>query len=144
MPIYSGEFRHALDPKNRVTIPSRWRRSEADEFYLMPDRTNRFLRAMPPAEFAAAVDRVTNNPQVSMSDRAVFLRHFYSSSQHMVVDKQGRLLIPEEHRARLDLRGEIVLSGARDTIEIWNAQTWDQAKTAEADTFNRVAELAGL
>ena len=34
--FYAGEFRHAIDEKNRITIPSRWRRKNAEEFILLP------------------------------------------------------------------------------------------------------------
>jgi MraZ protein len=143
-PIFSGEFRHGLDGKNRVTIPSRWRQSEADEFFLMPDRTNMFLRAMPPAQFRAVADKVANNPAVTEKDKAIFLRHFYSRSQHAVMDKQGRIVLPEEFCEKLHLRGEIVLVGAHDKFELWNREAWDAVAQMEAGTFDRVAELAGL
>jgi len=28
--FYAGEFRHAIDEKNRITIPSRWRRDKSE------------------------------------------------------------------------------------------------------------------
>lgn len=143
-PIFSGEFCHALDGKNRVTIPSRWRRGEADEFFLMADRTNSYLRVMPPAEFRAVGEKLVSDPAITPKDRQVFLRHFYSRSRHVVIDKQGRLVVPEELCQQLKLRGEIVLIGAHDTIEIWNSEAWNATKQAEAATFDRVAELVGL
>ncbi len=30
--FYAGEFRHFIDDKNRITIPSRWRRDRPEEF----------------------------------------------------------------------------------------------------------------
>ena len=30
--FYAGEFRHSIDEKNRITIPSRWRRNRPEEF----------------------------------------------------------------------------------------------------------------
>ncbi len=146
-PIFSGEVCHALDGKNRVTIPSRWRNGNADvadEFFLMPDRTGTFVRAMPPAQFSAAAERAAANPAVTAKDHAVFLRHFYSRSQHVAVDKQGRLLVPEEYCQKANLRGEIVLVGARDTFELWNKEAWEATKQNEQSTFDRIAELAGL
>ena len=48
LPIFSGEFRHALDDKNRITIPSRWRQGESDEFFVVPNPAKPCLTAMPP------------------------------------------------------------------------------------------------
>src|SRR5215475_3158804 len=50
--FYAGEFRHAIDEKNRITIPSRWRRDKAEEFILLPEATHQFLLVMSPKEFA--------------------------------------------------------------------------------------------
>ena len=33
--FYAGEFRHSIDEKNRITIPSRWRRDGAEEFVIL-------------------------------------------------------------------------------------------------------------
>lgn len=143
-PIFSGEFFHALDGKNRITIPSRWRSGEADEFFLMPDRTGAFLRVMPTAQFRAVGEKIANNPAITPKDRAIFLRQFYSRSRQVIADKQGRLVVPEEFCEQLNLRGEICLVGAHDTFELWNREAWDATKQAEAATFDRVADLIGL
>jgi MraZ protein len=143
-PIFSGEFCHALDGKNRITIPSRWRQGEADEFFLMTDRTETFLRAMPTAQFRAVGEKISSNPAITPKDRAVFLRQFYSRSKQAIADKQGRLVVPEEFCEQLKLRGEIFLVGAHDTFELWNRDAWAATKQVEAATFDRVADLIGL
>jgi MraZ protein len=143
-PIFSGEFCHALDPKNRVTIPAKWRSSEADEFYVRADSSGRFLRVMPPEQFRAVGDKLNANPSVSPKERAEFLRRFYSGSQQVVADKQGRMLVPEELGKALGLAGEAVLVGAFETFEIWNPETWEATKRAGEENYERVAELIGL
>jgi MraZ protein len=144
LPEFAGEFCHGLDSKNRITIPSRWRQSDADEFFLMPDRENKFLRAMPPGQFRAVADKVAADPTLSNSDRAVFMRHFYSRAQHASADKQGRLLLPEDYCKRLGLSGEVVLVGAHDRFEIWNKEVWKSTQETEAAIFGRALENAGL
>jgi len=89
--FYAGEFRHAIDEKNRLTIPSRWRRSDkAEEFILLPDSDNQFLIVLPPKEFDRMTANVENSPDVSARDRRVFLRQLHSRAQHGVDDKQRR------------------------------------------------------
>ena len=50
--FYAGEFRHAIDEKNRITIPSRWRREEGEEFIILPEPNHQFLLVMSQEEFA--------------------------------------------------------------------------------------------
>lgn len=143
-PIFSGEFRHALDSKKRVTVPARWRSSDADEFYLIEDRSRTFLKVMPPAQFKSVGEKAMENAAISPSDRAKFLRLFYSRAIQVVADKQGRMLVPENYGKPLGLEGEVVLVGAYETFEIWNAKTWEANKERESATYDQVAELLGL
>ncbi len=146
-PIFSGTEFPSLDAKNRVTIPARWRHPEEDqedEFFLMPDRKNQFLRAMPPMEFRAVAKRVEDDPQFSPEERVSFKRRFFAGSVQVVADKQGRMLIPEDFCKLLDLRGEVAFVGMNDTFEVWNKQRYLSAAPAEAGAFDRVAGLIGL
>ena len=143
-PIFSGEFCHALDPKNRVTIPAKWRASENDEFYVRADSSGRFLRVMPPEQFRAVGDKLNASSSISPKERAEFLRRFYSGSQHVVADKQGRMLVPDELGRALGLAGEVVLVGAFETFELWNPEAWVSTKRAGEENYEREAELIGL
>ena len=49
--VYAGEFRHAIDAKHRVTIPSRWRGEDGEEFFAVQDPAGSFLMILPPPEF---------------------------------------------------------------------------------------------
>lgn len=143
-PIFSGEFCHALDPKNRITIPSRWRRGLSDEFHLIPARKNAYLRAMPTAQFHAVGEKAISDLSIPANERTVFLRQFYSRAHHVVADKQGRLVIPEEFCTTINLRGEIVLIGVHQNIELWNRESWEATKQSEEATFDRISEMMGL
>ena len=143
-PIFSGRYDHALDNKNRITIPSRWRQTDSDEFFIMPDLTNSFLIVMPPAEFKSVGDQVSGNPAISPQEKRTFIRHFYAMAQHCSTDKQGRLLIPEEHCKQVALNGEVVLAGTDKRFEIWNPQRWNAAAEAGKSTCEKVANVVGL
>src|SRR5256885_13946812 len=80
--LYAGEFRHSIDDKNRITIPSRWRRGRPEEFILLPEATHQFLIVMPPSEFSKMSSAAEINQTVAARDRRVFLRHLHSRAQH--------------------------------------------------------------
>lgn len=143
--VYAGEFRHAVDAKNRVTIPSRWRGGdEGEEFFAVPDPAGNFLMIMPPAEFNRVKSDVEANTAIPAADRRKFIRRFYSTAQLVAADKQGRVLLPEEHCRRLGLEGEVVLIGTHSRMEIWNTERWAAATADEDDAFRRVAGAVGL
>jgi len=75
--FYAGEFRHSIDDKNRITIPSRWRRDRPEEFILLPEATHQFLLVMLPKEFAKMSSAAEISESVSARDRRVFLRQLH-------------------------------------------------------------------
>src|SRR5919199_778008 len=120
--FYAGNFRHSIDEKNRLTIPSRWRRGEAEEFILLPEPSNGYLLVIAPEAFARMNAEVERNPNVAARDKRVFLRHVHARAQHGSADKQGRLVLPEDLCKQLGLRGEVALVGGPRRFEIWNLQ----------------------
>lgn len=142
--FYAGEFRHAIDDKNRITIPSRWRRDEAEEFILLPEANHQFVLVMSPEEFARMSSVAESNEAVSARDRRVFLRQLHSRAQHGAADRQGRLVLPEELCKRIGLKGEVALIGGRGRFEIWNLQRWKRAHEEETPTYQHVANVIGL
>ena len=142
---YAGTFRHSLDSKHRVTVPARWRvEGEEAQFYLMPSPDGAFLYALPPAEFQKVYETINTDPRIPAPDRRRFARHFFSQAQHCVVDRQGRLLLPDEFCRQAGLETELVLVGTFDRFEIWNPARWDRTVTSETTTFQQVASLIGL
>jgi MraZ protein len=143
-PFYAGEFRHTIDEKNRITIPSRWRRNQAEEFILLPDSTNQFLIAMSPEEFTRMIAAAENATGVNARERRVFLRQLHSRAQHGLADKQGRLVLPEDLCRQIGLKGEVALVGGRGRFEIWNVPRWKKAHAEETPTYQHVANVIGL
>lgn len=142
--FYAGEFRHTIDEKNRLTIPSRWRRAEGEDFIILPDAQQHYLLVMSSEEFARVTGEAEASPAIAPRDRRVFLRHLHARAQHGASDKQGRLLLPEELCRQVDLRGEVSLVGGRGRFEIWNLDKWKRAQEAERRTYQQVADAIGL
>ena len=142
--VYAGEFRHSIDEKNRITIPSRWRRAEGEEFILLPEPNLQFLLVMSPEEFDRMSTLVGSDPKVSARDRRVFSRQLHSRAEHAASDRQGRLVLPEDVCKQLGLKGEVALVGGRGRFEIWNLPRWKRAHEEETSTYQHVANLIGL
>ena len=143
--IFSGEFRHAMDEKNRVTIPAVWRRAtDGEEFFSVPDQNSGFLVILPPGEFDRVGEQVNTNPSITPADRRIFIRQFYSRAKQCVTDRQGRILLPEDQRAALGLKDEVMLVGGHSRFEIWDPARWEQISKHETPTYQQVANLVGL
>ena len=142
--FYAGQFRHAIDEKNRITIPARWRRAGPEEFIILPEANHQFLLVMSPEEFSRMSSAAENDPTVSARDRRIFLRQLHSLAQHGSADRQGRLVLPEDLCQKLNLKGEVALVGGRGRFEIWNLGRWKKAHEEETSTYQHVANVIGL
>jgi transcriptional regulator MraZ len=142
--LYAGEFRHSIDEKNRVTIPSRWRRDKAEELILLPEANYQFMLVMSPSEFARMSSAAESNENVSARDRRIFLRQLHSRAQHASADRQGRLVLPEELCRKIGLKNEVALVGNRGRFEIWNLQRWKRTHEEQTPTYQHVASVIGL
>ncbi|MEP6937937.1 MAG: hypothetical protein ABI871_07700 [Chthoniobacterales bacterium] len=142
--FYAGEFRHSIDEKNRLTIPSRWRRGDGEELIILAEAHGQYLLVMPPDEFARMTAQVESDPTIAARDRRVFFRQLHSRAQHGSSDRQGRLVLPEDLCQQLGLKGEVALVGGRGRFEIWNSQKWKRAHEEETPTYQHVANAIGL
>jgi MraZ protein len=142
--FFAGEFRHSIDEKNRITIPSPWRKSEGQDFIILPEPNNQFLLLMSAEEFARVSAQAESNTTISARDRRMFSRQLHSRAEHGASDRQGRLVLPEDFCRELGLKGEVALVGGRGRFEIWNLQKWKRAQEEEAPTYQHVANVIGL
>jgi MraZ protein len=142
--FFAGEFRHAIDEKNRITIPSRWRLGEPQEFIILPEPQHQFLLVMSHEEFLRMTEEAKAHSSVSAQERRVFLRHLHSRAEHGTSDRQGRLVLPVDMCKQLGLKGEVALVGGHGRFEIWNLQKWKRAHEEETATYQHVANVIGL
>jgi MraZ protein len=129
MLLLTGEYQHVVDNKSRVLISNKLRNQiDADEhgsnFYLVLG-SNGILCLYPEKYFERIALAVT--PGTTAPDEAVaFERMSFAMSSKVELDGQGRLLLNEKLRKRAGLKDHITLIGARDHIELWNSESWEQ------------------
>lgn len=142
-PVYMGEFCHAIDGKNRITIPSEWRPDDEEEIelFLIPSSSANCLTVMP----RAALDRIRANADARPgAERTKAYRRLGSQGRQVTLDKHGRLSLPEEFCKQLKLSGNVTLSGVVDTFEIWNTAEWNAAQAGQKTDADPILADLGL
>ena len=70
------------------------------------------------------------------------LRAFAANAHEVKPDGQGRIVIPERLREFAGLQRDIVVIGALDRIEFWDATTWaDLAEQSDQSLTAAVTDL---
>lgn len=142
--IFAGTSVHALDAKNRVTVPSRWRLGEKGEFFALPDPVKPAIGLLLPSELQQLLDDARSHPGMDGAKRRAFMRLYFSQAFPCPIDKQGRMVLPAEMCQRVGLKKEVVLVGTGTRIEVWSPSAWEAEQSASEEDFKSAAELLSL
>ena len=143
-PMFMGEFRHKLDPKRRLTVPSGWRAAIGDskQVVVIPRLTAKHLFVFAPHVFQAQVEKIKSSASAS-PERRDYMRMVSSRSELLHWDVQGRIRIRDELLARAQIDEDLVLVGAYEWFEIWSPAAWLEktAATSESGVTQFVEDL---
>jgi MraZ protein len=140
--VFTGEYRHSVDEKGRMAVPSRFR-NQLDEGAFISRWIDACLAIFPKHEWDALAAKAGALP-IGDGNARQFQRYLFSSAFEVDLDRQGRVVIPAQLRTWAGLNGEAVIVGSRDHAEIWAPARWDEAQQAMASPEAIAAHLAGL
>ena len=140
--MFYGEFEHALDRKDRIIIPSKFR-DALKEHYI-----ERFFitRGLDKCLFMFAEDEWRLQEQkfkamsFTKSEFRRFNRIYFSGASDLTPDKQGRILIPTYLKEYAGIKKDVFIIGVSNRIEIWGRENWKEYYQISKDTFEDVAE----
>lgn len=122
--MFMGRYNHTIDPKGRLSIPSKYREILGDEFVVSKGMDG-CLFVYANDAWKAFEEKLASLPLINREARQ-FARFFLSGAQYVTVDKQGRILMPQDLREFAGLERDVVLAGAGGRIEIWSLEKWNE------------------
>lgn len=141
--MFMGEYRHTIDQKGRLIIPSKFRDDLGDKF-VATKGLDRCLFVYSPDEWSNLEQRLKALPLTNKDARA-FVRFFFAGAAECEIDKQGRILLPANLREYASLVKDVVLVGVLTRVEIWSKDIWDayneQANLDHESIAERMADL---
>ena len=120
--MFMGRYNHTIDPKGRLSIPSKYREVLGDEFVVSKGMDG-CLYVYANDDWKVFEGKLASLPLMSEEARQ-FARFFLSGAQPVTVDKQGRILMPQDLRDFAGLEKDVVLAGMGSRIEIWSLERW--------------------
>ena len=141
--MFLGEFSHTIDDKGRLTLPSKFR-ADLGRGVVVTRGVDKCLFIFTTAEFQTLADRIGSLPMTQAEGRE-FSRHFFSGASDVELDKQGRILIPQNLREYAGLDGNVVVVGVNKRIEVWEVNAWPQVRASfEGNATNNAEHWAKL
>lgn len=136
-----GEYTHTLDPKKRLSLPSKWRK-ELGKGVVVTRGLDNCLFVYPRSEWQKITDKVSQLP-LGQADTRGFNRFFLSGAVEVEVDKIGRILVPDFLKEFARLTSRVVLAGIHSRIEIWDEKKWNEYKKHIEGQADTLAEKLG-
>lgn len=145
---FRGKSEHSLDTKGRLNFPSRFREvlTQYDSEELILTTWKKHLRVYPVSEWEVIEDTLLDRGKEEPGLRP-HIRLVLSGVTECKPDKQGRILIPAALRTDIHMGKEVVLTGVRDMVEIWDKEAWQlelQATRESFDSFDKGLAKLGI
>lgn len=143
--LYAGEFRHNLDSKQRLTVPSKWR-SEGDDMqtYLAFPDPEGCVTVYPPQMVKQLKEKLSSVGMANKKGRRAVTR-LLGASDSFSFDKSGRMKIEDRLFAHAGITKEVVLVGTVNQFQLWSPERYEAyisaAEEEDGDLGDVLADL---
>ncbi len=141
--LFYGQYDHALDRKGRIIIPSKLRQALIETFserFMATRGLEQCVFLFPIEQWRSLEEKTKTLPFMTGSHARAFTRLLFSGAIECSMDKQGRILLPQNLREHAGIVKDVVITGVSDHIEIWSTEKWTKYLEKEEKTFEGTAE----
>jgi MraZ protein len=120
--MFLGEYEHNIDDKGRLAIPARFR-EELGEGLIITRGFDRCLMGFPRAMWDQLAQQVSAL-SLGQGDARNLRRLLFSGAADVQLDRQGRVLIPQNLREYAGITEPVIVAGLNTHFEIWSRDSW--------------------
>jgi len=141
--MFIGQFEHSIDAKNRIAIPSKYRRIFEGEV-IITKGLDGCLFLFTKEKWEKMASGIGQLPTTKSSAR-LYARLVLASATEEKFDKQGRVVIQGFLKKYAQLKEKVVITGLYDRVEIWDKKVWrETVEKADQNAGKVVEELSEL
>ncbi|WP_177917991.1 division/cell wall cluster transcriptional repressor MraZ [uncultured Eubacterium sp.] len=137
---------HKLDAKSRVAIPAHMRGRLGEEFVASLGLGD-FVALYPQDQWEALLEKVQSS-KLSGEKKKTLSMYLIASADKMSLDSQGRILLSDRLKNKVNLAGEkeAVVFGNINHIEIWNSSMFEEQVSSidKNEVISIMDELNGI
>ncbi len=132
-----GEYRHNVDVKGRVSVPSKFR-GDLGQSFIVTKGLDNCLFMYSKSEWETFENKLKALP-LTNNDARSFMRFFFAGATECEVDKQGRINIPQLLREYAGIKKDVVIVGVSTRAEIWDSSKWEEYTSSDSLNGNKIA-----
>ena len=141
--MFLGEYDHTIDDKGRLAIPARFR-DDLGDGVVITRGFEHCLMGFPKEAWAKLAEQINNLP-FGPAEARNLRRLLFSGAADAQMDRQGRVLIPQNLREYAGLGEQVIIAGLNTHFEIWSRERWNDVLTTLDANGSVIAEqLAAL
>lgn len=130
--MFLGEYLHTFDSKNRISVPSRFRK-DLGRVVVVTRGLDHCLYIYAKRAWEKEAKSYATRANGDAASRGL-ARLFLAGSFEVEVDKAGRVLVPDNLKSFAGLDTKAVVAGVADRIEVWDEGAWQKySKELERD-----------
>ena len=122
MSFFIGEYQYTIDSKGRINVPAKFRKGlipEADNTFIITQGADKCLDLYPLNVFQERIVNKVNGLSESKKEHRYHTSFTGSNSSDAVLDKQGRIAIPQKLLEYAGITKDVLIIGAFHRIELW-------------------------
>ncbi len=134
--MFIGEYLHTLDPKNRISLPAKFRK-DLGRAVVMTRGLDRCLFVYPKKAWEKEAEGRAVHAGGTAAARGL-ARLFLAGAMEAEVDAAGRVLIPDHLKSFAGLSSKAIIAGVASRVEIWDEAAWKRYTALierDADAF---------
>ena len=140
--MFTGEYEHNVDAKNRIFVPARFRDELGDAFIVARDLRGARLKVFSLAAWEQYIAPIMEQER-RISEKA--LRYLHRNAMQVSPDSQGRILLSRELLDYAEITKSAVIVGCSSYVEIWSSENWTaELEGEDSESISRELERFGL
>lgn len=139
--MFLGEYLHTFDSKNRISIPSKFRK-DLGRVVVVTRGLDRCLYLYAKKAWEKEALTYAKSASGNSAERGL-ARLFLAGSFEAEVDRGGRVLVPEHLKSFAAIKERAIIAGVADRVEIWEERAWKKYTADIEKNAIRFAEKVG-
>jgi MraZ protein len=139
--MFIGEHQHSIDPKKRLSLPSKFR-VELGKKVVVTRGLDKCLFVYTMKAWEELAGKLGTLPVGESSTRS-FIRLMLAGATDVEVDGQGRVLIPDYLKSYAELHKNVIVAGVYNRLEVWDETKWTNYKKKAEKNTDEIAEQLG-
>ena len=136
--MFIGEYYLSVDEKGRLSIPVKFR-SQLSRGAVVTRGLDSSLFLYTEKEWKNLAEKLAGLP-ISRANTRAFSRLMLAGAMDLVMDKQGRVIVPDYLRDFAGIAKKVVVAGLYNRLELWDEKKWMKYKKDTEKGSSDIAE----